>query len=260
MREIVEYYNDYDEDGRLERDNSHRTEFALTLKLISPYLQPGSRILDAGAGTGRYSLHYAAQGHRLTALDLTPKHVELIRGKAEEYGVADRLTAVRGNALDLSAFGDGVFDAVFCMGPLYHLRDQRERETCIEECLRVVKPGGIIAAAYVNLAGAYLCKLTWDPDVLLKEPPGDILTRNVTWDQGTFHNSTPSEIEALMSPFALRCLEHSSTDGISPLLRTMVDALNPAQFAQWLEFLHLTCRDPRFLGAGLHNLYVAQKI
>lgn len=58
MQDIIDYYDRYDEDGRLMRDNYHRTEFPLTVKVLDPYVKPGSRILDAGARTGRYSIIY----------------------------------------------------------------------------------------------------------------------------------------------------------------------------------------------------------
>ncbi|WP_438447625.1 class I SAM-dependent methyltransferase [Gorillibacterium sp. sgz5001074] len=260
MLEVLKYYDRYDEDGRLERDNYHRAEFAITVKLLEPYLPAGAQILDAGAGTGRYSLHYAALGHRVTALDLTPKHVELIRGKADGTGLGHLVDAVTGNAMDLSAYADGTFDAVLCMGPLYHMKDGAEREACMRECLRVLKPGGLLAAAYVNLAGNYLYKLMLNPKTLVLEPPTEILTRKIEWEEGCFASITPEEAEELMARFPMEKLEHATTDGISALMQNTVNALNAEQFAQWLECLYVTNRNPHFLGTGLHNLYIARKI
>ena len=56
------YYNEYDEDGRLERDKAHSIEFITTTKYIEQYLKSGDKILEIGAGTGRYSIHYAKKG------------------------------------------------------------------------------------------------------------------------------------------------------------------------------------------------------
>jgi len=147
MQEIIEYYEGYDEDGRLTRDNYHRTEFLLTLRFLEPYMIPGSRILDAGAGTGRYSFHYAEEGHQLTSLDLTPKHIKLIQEKAMNQNLESKITAHLGNVMDMKDFEDDSFDVVLCMGPFYHLSSLEEWTICMRECLRVLKPGGTIANA-----------------------------------------------------------------------------------------------------------------
>lgn len=63
MDYITNYYqNLIEEDGRLFKDNKHKTEFILTTDYIDKYLQKGMRILELGAGTGAYSLYYAKQG------------------------------------------------------------------------------------------------------------------------------------------------------------------------------------------------------
>ena len=53
------YSNDYTEDNRLTKDKTHQVELITTLKYIDKYLNEGDRILEVGAGTGIYSLHYA---------------------------------------------------------------------------------------------------------------------------------------------------------------------------------------------------------
>ena len=55
MDYITNYYqNLIEEDGRLFKDNKHKTEFILTTDYINKYLQKGMRILELGAGTGAY--------------------------------------------------------------------------------------------------------------------------------------------------------------------------------------------------------------
>ena len=59
---LNKFYNEAcDEDTRL--DAKHRQlEFLTTDKYVQKYLKPGCRILEIGAGTGKYSLYYAKQG------------------------------------------------------------------------------------------------------------------------------------------------------------------------------------------------------
>ncbi len=86
------------------------------------YIQPGCSILDIGGGPGHYSIHYAKQGHPVTLLDLSDENVRFAKKKARQCGV--KITALQGNALDLSRFPDESFDTVFLMGPLYHLMNE----------------------------------------------------------------------------------------------------------------------------------------
>ena len=68
------YYNEYDEDGRLEKDKAHSIEFITTTKYIEQYLNEGDKILEIGAGTGRYTLYYAKKGFDVSAVELIDSH------------------------------------------------------------------------------------------------------------------------------------------------------------------------------------------
>ena len=51
-RYITDFYNHYDEDGRLALRHGS-VEFLTTMRYIEKYLRPGCRVLEVGAGTGR---------------------------------------------------------------------------------------------------------------------------------------------------------------------------------------------------------------
>jgi SAM-dependent methyltransferase len=146
MDRITGFYTDrYDEDSRLDR---HRTEFVATTYVLNQAIESQSRVLDVGAGTGRYSIYYAGRGCSVTALDLVPKHIEILNSRLRTLQDL-RVSAQVGDARDLSRFQDGSFDVVLCMGPLYHLREN-ETDVCVGECLRVLRNHGVFAASYVN--------------------------------------------------------------------------------------------------------------
>lgn len=260
MQEIIDYYNRYDEENRLCKDNYHRTEFLVTLKLLAPYLEPGSRILDVGAGTGRYSVYYAERGFTVDALDLTPKHVDAIQDKIVRSGLGQRLTAKVGDARDLSACQDEAYDAVLCMGPLYHLSGTDERLQCLNEVLRVLKPGGILAAAYLNRTGVYLHQVFLNPQTLLNEPPSRLFGKEDAMSgSGGFTYLTPPEVERLFSQLPADKLEHAAADGVSAIMQETVNRMNGEEYAAWIELMTITNREAAHLGSGLHNLYVARK-
>jgi len=138
-QKVKNYYENYDEEGRLLRDNAHMTEYLTTVHYFDRLFTPGSRILDACAGAGRYSFYLADKGHIVTACDLVEHNVDIINANPSADKLADARVC---NVLDLSGFEADGFDAVLCMGALYHLWDDAERIKAVSECIRVCKPGG----------------------------------------------------------------------------------------------------------------------
>lgn len=132
MEEIERWYDtQYDEWERLER---HRIEYDITRRYLDEYITGEQlRVLDIGGGPGRYSIDLAEQGHEVTLLDLSMRHLEVARTKAKERGVALK-DYIHGNALDLSGV-HGEFDVILLMGPLYHLVEEKDRKKAVEEAL-----------------------------------------------------------------------------------------------------------------------------
>lgn len=58
---LVDYYNTHDEDVRLLSKHG-RVEFLTTVKYIEKYLNNEVKIIEIGAGTGRYSHYFAQKG------------------------------------------------------------------------------------------------------------------------------------------------------------------------------------------------------
>jgi hypothetical protein len=48
------YYSSYNEDRRLS-DRHRQVEFLTTMRYVGRYVAPGARVIEIGAGTGRYS-------------------------------------------------------------------------------------------------------------------------------------------------------------------------------------------------------------
>src|SRR5699024_7320827 len=103
---LIDFYQSYDEDGRLTSRHGS-VEFLTTMHYIEKYLSPGARILEIGAGTGRYSHALARRGYAVDAIELVPHNIEIFQKNtlAEET-----VTISRGNALALSVFADNQYD------------------------------------------------------------------------------------------------------------------------------------------------------
>lgn len=119
MSYLEDYYNNYDEERRLL--SRHGTvEYLTTMKYIQDSIANVSDplILEVGAGTGRYSVALAKRGLRVTAVELVEHNLEILRAKLDG---TEPITAIQGNALDLSCFGDHTFDLTMLLGPMYDL-------------------------------------------------------------------------------------------------------------------------------------------
>ena len=146
MNYLEEYYNNYDEEGRLLSRHG-QVEYLTTMRYIEECLDgisdPG--ILEVGAGTGRYSVTLAKRGLKVTAVELIGHNLEILRSKLDG---TEPITALQGNALDLSVFPDDSFDLTMLLGPMYHLYSKEDKLRALSEAVRVTKPGGHILAAY----------------------------------------------------------------------------------------------------------------
>jgi SAM-dependent methyltransferase len=150
------YYDKFGEREweRLDRDPVTRAEFENTTDYLDRRLPDSGRVLDAGGAAGRYALWLAERGHDVTLVDLSAEQVALARAKADERGLADRVTAARGDVRDLDA-ADDRFDAVCCLGgPLSHVVDDDERATAMRELRRVARPGSPVFVSVIGRLAA----------------------------------------------------------------------------------------------------------
>ena len=79
----------------------------------------GARLLDAGCGTGSLAVEAARRGADVTAIDLSPKLVDLARDRLPAALGQGRITFLAGDMLDLAL---GAFDHVVAMDSLIHYR------------------------------------------------------------------------------------------------------------------------------------------
>ncbi|WP_188192157.1 class I SAM-dependent methyltransferase [Nonomuraea sp. SYSU D8015] len=147
-RELLAYYEQDREHVRL-REGRGRLEFWRTQDVLRRALPPTpARVLDVGGGTGVHAEWLSADGYDVELLDPVPLHVERA---AELAGVTARL----GDARQLPA-PDASVDVVLLLGPLYHLAERADRVRALTEARRVVRPGGLVAAATINRHAAVL--------------------------------------------------------------------------------------------------------
>jgi ubiquinone/menaquinone biosynthesis C-methylase UbiE len=130
-----------DEGARLTSSSDGRLEMLRTQELLRRFLPPApARVLDVGGGTGVHARWLVKDGYDVDLIDPIPRHVE----EASKI-----CSATVGDARSLAA-RDATYDSVHLLGPLYHLPDHEDRRRALGEAVRVVRPGGVVAAAAIN--------------------------------------------------------------------------------------------------------------
>lgn len=109
------------------------------------------RVADVATGTGYHAIQLARKGFEVVASDGSPNMIEQTRrNAAKRRARLAELDVVDWRDLD-KRFGDGVFDAVLCLGNAFtHLFDHEARLAAARAMLRTLRPGGILVLDHRN--------------------------------------------------------------------------------------------------------------
>ena len=147
----AEYFDDYGEREwkRFEDGTTPGPSMTIHTQILEGYVRPGDRVLDAGAGPGRFTLEMLRLGAHVTALDISQGQLELLQARVPD------VEAVVGDITDLSRFPDDSFDATVCFGgPLSYVVNRAER--AVAELARVTRTGGHVLVSVMGFAGAVI--------------------------------------------------------------------------------------------------------
>lgn len=110
-------------------------------------MQPGSRVLDAGCGSGSLALELCRCGHRVDAFEYSDGFAKTLHQKIIRMGLNGRLSIFRGSATAL-AYRSGSFDGLVCGEVLEHLPPEiGGDEAAVREFYRVLRPGAPCVAS-----------------------------------------------------------------------------------------------------------------
>lgn len=260
MNFLENYYNNYDEEGRLLRRHG-QVEYLTTMHYIDEILQGDKtkRILEVGAGTGRYSVTFAKEGYEVDAVELVQHNLDILKSKLDG---SENIRAVQGNALDLSGYGDETFDLVLLLGPMYHLYTKEDREMALKEAVRVAKSKGHICVAYC-MNECVVVQFAFASDNIKDLVAKNMLTEEfhcLSNPEDLFAMVRVEEIFELTGDLAVERQKIIATDGATCYMRDKVNEFDDETFDLWMKFHLATCERMDLIGATNHSLDILKKL
>lgn len=254
--DIINYYNNYDEDRRLTR-KSRMPEFLTTMKYIEKYLTPNAKILEIGAGTGRYSIALADKGYDVTAVELVPHNIGIMKKKVKPN---HNINIYKGNACNLSFIKENTYDIVLLLGPMYHLFNNSDKHKAISEAIRVAKKGGIIYSAYCN-NDTFMYKMFSKHRILdyIKKGLVDNNFHAKSSPNEIFELYRKSDIDNLMKNYNVTRLHFVGVNMLSYVFDNKFDRLNKKEFEMYMKFIDTICEREDLVGFSIHMLDIFKK-
>jgi len=122
-------------------------------QLLKGRLQPGTRLLDAGCGSGRNLPYFLRHGFDVSAVDADPRAVAEVRALAGRLAPQVPPENFRVETLEALTFENGRFDAVLASAVLHFADDHAHFDAMVRGCWRVLRPGGLFFARIASSIG-----------------------------------------------------------------------------------------------------------
>ena len=267
--EILSFYRQTQEAERLTNDVRGQIEFARTQEIITRYLpEPPAVVLDIGGGSGPYACWLAKAGYETHLVDPVDLHIEQAKEASNQQPEHPIASVSLGDARELR-FSSGSADAILLLGPLYHLVDKSERLLALKEAYRVLRKGGVMAAAGISRFASLL-------DFFCKDRLRNSVSRNIVKNdlETGYHRNPTDNLEFFTDAYLHRPRElnselieagfqHQTTlavQGPTWLFESVERYwMDPDQRAVVLDFIRKVEAEPSILGMSSHILAIGTK-
>lgn len=254
--ELINYYNKFNEDKRLNTKHG-QVEFLTAMKYIHKYLEnyDNPKIIDIGAGTGKYSIELFNEGYDVTALELVKHNLRVIEKKNKN------IKTILGNALDLSMFEDETFDIIILFGPMYHLISEKDKLKALIEAKRILKKDGLIFISYCMNEYSVIT-YGFKENHVLECLDNKMLDKNykcVPNEKDLYSYVRLEDINYLKDKARLKRELILSQDGPAEYIKKEINKMNDKTFNAFLNYHYSICERYELLGASRHILDILKK-
>lgn len=264
----------YDQWGAKEHDRliltpRDRVSYEVHRRFLDKHISVGMKVLELGAGTGRFTAQMIEAGAKVLVTDISPVQLDLSRRMIASQGLDH---GVEGYDLcditDLSAYADGQFDAVVAYGGPLSYAFEHELEA-MKGMLRVVRSGGPVVASVMSLPGTWSWYVENRPEYLAQASKEAV---DELFRTGDMHHVPAAsghvcrmfrwaEIEKLVGKAGGRVLSGWASNFITtrsdPILQQLEQ--DPVQWASFLDREVALCAEPGSQNAGTHILFAASQ-
>ena len=268
IQRIVQHYEEVNEASRLQ-SGWFQLEQARTRELILRHLPPApATIIDAGGGAGVHACWLAELGYQVHLIDPVGKHVDQARQASAQQPGHPLASAEIGDARALP-HADQSADAVLLLGPLYHLVEKSDRDACLREAHRVLRPGGFLWGAAISHFASLFDSLThgfFSDSDFAPIVEGDLENgqhRNPTGNPMYFTDAflhRPGELSRELLAAGFQVIAILPIEGPGWLARDFDQLWNdPMQRERLLAAIRKVEREPSILGATSHIMGIGRK-
>ncbi|HVP92530.1 MAG TPA: class I SAM-dependent methyltransferase [Acidobacteriota bacterium] len=267
MEEVKAYYNNtaksYEEQFKMLY---FKIFDAITWKYIEPYIPKGTDalVLDAGGGTGRWTIRIAQKGCRVILMDASSEMLGIATKRAKEKRLDHKITVKKGD-IRKTDFEDETFDMILCEHALFLFK---EPTIVIKELTRVLKRKAPLIISVPNRYVQLLSSLSNKPDSENVDNALKILLGkkylSMTKDSKVkVYSWTPDEFRAMLERNRL-CIEKIVGKGITMPLRISVKQYMRKKYSEnlfnkLLDFELALCEKPDALALAGHLQAIAYK-
>jgi SAM-dependent methyltransferase len=267
---VAALYDEYGEKEwtRHETTPFGRVSFHIHRHYLTRLIDDDDRVLEVGAGAGRFTVELAKLGARIVTTDISPGQLELNAAHVADAGLESHVEAREpADILDLSRYPDGSFDAVVCFGgPLSYVMDRAD--DALDELLRVTRSGGHVLLSVMSLHGSLHAFLGGAAAEIEEFGIEEMQEIQETGDLPTNHSSLG------MPTHLFSWVELSALLGRHPCDLVVASAANflsignddvcerwlqdPAMWDRFLAWEVHSCAQPGAIDAGTHIIAVVQ--
>ncbi len=266
---IIQHFDEFGvrEWERLIQSPADEVSLFIHTHYLKKHISPNQQVLEIGAGAGRFTQILASLNARILVADISNVQLELNKKFAAEY---DFNQAVKDwqqvDISDLSQFKSNSFDSIVAYGgPFSYVLDKRD--VALSECIRVLKPNGVLLLSVMSLWGTAHGFL----DGVLSLPPetnkkitttGDITPATFPERRNNFmHLFRSKELIDWLEQAGLEILDKSASNCISLTWNEKLKQVRD-NAEKWNELLRMeleACADEGCLNLGTHIIAVARK-